>query len=898
MEFRILGPLEVVSDDGPIDVPRAKARALLGLLLVHANRVVARDRLVEELWEGSPPVSAVATLQSYVYQLRQALGTESLRTRGGGYVLEVKDNDLDALRFESVVGEVSRVEDASPRWVSLRLGEALAWWRGAALADFAGAIWARTEAERLEELRLGVVEDLIEARLALGEHAVLVPELETLVSEHPLRERLWGALMLALYRCDRQSDALRAYQRVRTLLAEDLGLEPGRELVELERRILDHDQALIVSPATVGATATPADEGVGLPSPPTSFVGRDAEVDEIGRLVGGHRLVTLTGAGGCGKTRLAIEVADRLGDEFPDGVRFADLAAVSDETQVGDAVIRSFGLAQDPTRADPIPRLATYLSDRKTLGVLDNCEHVLDACAGLAQAVVAQGGSSRLLATSRQPLGVVGEQVYVVPSLDVDTEAVQLFAERAGEARAGFTLDDTNQATITHICARLDGIPLAIELAAARMTHLSPTQLLERLDDRFALLTAQRRIPRHQTLEATLDWSYDLLDTREQEVLRSLAVFPASFTLEAAEAVDGGEDVVKALGSLVAKSLVQTVDAGERLRYRLLETVRLYAHNRLDTHQAESCRARHRDWMLDWLESIPLEERWLGDTHPFRAEYPNVRAALEYVLAHGQVEAAARIALGAHWRRDEHWQETTRWCETVAEAGDTLPPDLQLQVCVMLARFVGRVRRNAEDWDRSAAWAQRAIDAANGKPSPLHAAALSIRGHSTAGAALEHRDQSLARRATDDAEACVAMGEPFSGQRRMADRLGAGITYSMLSVAWPPYAERAQHHYAAGIALAPPAPPYLGLHAELCGQLAVHRFLAGDKSGACALVREAQAHIALSQYFQLDTPLAMAVILAVGSESDIVALHARLQTYHRMALRRDWGPGATETVVL
>jgi predicted ATPase/DNA-binding SARP family transcriptional activator len=900
MEFRILGPLEVVSDDGPIDVPRAKARALLGLLLVHANRVVARDRLVEELWEGSPPVSAVATLQSYVYQLRQTLGTESLRTRGGGYVLEVKDNDLDALRFESVVGEVSRVEDASPRWVSLRLGEALAWWRGPALADFAGAAWARTEAERLEELRLGVVEDLIEARLALGEHAVLVPELESLVSEHPLRERMWAALMLALYRCDRQADALRAYQRVRTMLAEELGLEPSPELVDLERRILDHDQTLIASPpATVDAVLAHAEHGVGLPSPPTSFVGRQGQVDEVGGLVGGHRLVTLTGAGGCGKTRLAIEVARRLADEFSDGVRFADLAAVSDGTQVGDAVIRGFGLAQDPTRADPVPRLATYLADREMLGVLDNCEHVLDACAALAEAVVAQGGSSRLLASSREPLGIPGERVYVVPSLEVDTEAMHLFCERASEAGSGFAANDTDRATITQICRRLDGIPLAIELAAARMAHLSPVQLLERLDDRFALLTAQRSIPRHQTLEATLDWSYDLLDAREQDVLRSLAVFPASFTLEAAEAVAGVDDVVQTLGSLVAKSLVQIVDAGERLRYRLLETVRLYTQNRLDAHEAESCRARLRDSVLEWLESIPQEERWNGDPDPsWAAEDANVRVTLEYALANAQVEAAARIAVDTHWRLDEHWHEVMRWCEAVAEAGDTLSPDLQLQVCCMLGRLEGRVRRGPADWNRGAHWAERGIAAAMGKPSPRLASALGMRGISIAGQALERQDESLASRATEDAEACVAMSEGFDVPVRMACRLLAGITYSMLTFASPRYAEPAQRHYAAGVAVAEPSPPYLGLHAELCGQLAVHRFVAGDITAAAALARQAQRDIVRSRWFQLDTPLALAAIVTDASRGNTGALHTELCAYHDTAVRRDWGPGAIETIVL
>lgn len=770
MEFRILGPLEVVSDDGPVRVPRAKTRELLALLLVHANRVVARDRLAEALWEGSPPPGATATLQSYAYRLRKALPVDALRTRGGGYVLEVKDSAVDALRFERVVKEVSHVEDASPRWVSVRLGEALAWWRGRPLSDFEGAAWALPEAARLEDLRLNAIEDLFEARLALAEHAALVPELESLVSQHPLRERPWGQLILALYRSDRQADALRAHHRVRTMLAAELGLEPGPELLELERRILDHDETLVVQPpvtagsATVAPTreevAASAEPGVGLPNTPTSFVGRGTQVDEVSRLLGRHRIVTLTGPGGGGKTRLAIEIAGRVADRLVDGVHFADLAAVTNEGHVGDAVATALGLTQDPFGADPLRRIATYLEERSMLCVLDNCEHVLDASAKLSQAIVSRPGSSCLLATSREPLGVVGEQVYAVPSLEVETEAVGLFGDRAAQARAGFVIDDANRAAVADICRRLDGIPLAIELAAARIAHLSPAQLLERLDDRFALLTGERRVPRHQTLAATLDWSYEALDDREQEVLRCLAVFPASFGLEAAEAVGGGADVVEALGSLVAKSLVQVVDDGERLRYRLLETVRLYAEDRVVESEAHSCRVRHRDWLVDWLESLP-DEHMFDDLNRFKTEYPNIRAGLEWSQAHGNAEAVARIAARVDWYRDEHWHDGTRWCEA-AVAADAVPRDLRVQLYVILSRLGIPMARGLTDWAGVAAAAQQAIDAAEGTPSPFHADALGVRAIPAAVEAIEHGDESLAQRATDLAEACVTMGEQFS----------------------------------------------------------------------------------------------------------------------------------------
>jgi predicted ATPase/DNA-binding SARP family transcriptional activator len=900
MEYRVLGPLEVVSDDGPLPVPGAKPRALLALLLVHANRVVATDRLAEDLWEASPPKSPDTTLQLYVHRLRSSLGSGSLFTRPGGYVLEVKESDLDALRFERVATEVSQVKNASPGWVSLQLSEALGWWRGDALADFAGAAWARAEAERLGELRLGAFEDLIEARLSLGEHRTLVPELESLVSEHPLRERFWGQLMLALYRCDRQAEALRVYQRVRTTLAGELGLEPGPGLVELERHILDHDATLIApasGPAVVVRGEVVEEPGVGMPTPATSFVGRGTVVDEVARLVAGHRLVTLTGAGGCGKTRLAIEVTARLAGGFADGARFADLATVTDEAKVGDAVVAALGLAQDPTRTDPVARLARYLGTRELLCVLDNCEHVLDACATLAAAVLSHGGQSQLLATSREPLGIAGEQVHVVPSLDIGTEAVQLFAERAGEARAGFTVDDTNRSTVIDICTRLDGIPLAIELAAARVHHLSPAQLLARLDDRFALLSAERRIPRHRTLAATLDWSYELLDAREQEALRCLAVFPAGFTLEAAEAVLGGEDAVRTLGSLVAKSLLQTVDDGEQLRYRLLETVRLYVRDRRTAREAERGAARHRDWVLGSLESIPLEERLFGDPNDSAPEYSSIRAALEWSETQNDTEAVARIAARAPWRVTGSWREGIRWYEAAAAATGTLPPDVQVELYLMLCGQVAQTQRQPGDWGRIAHWAQSVIDAVGGEPGPLHADALAWRGCASAVEALEGGDESLARRATEDTMASVAMSEPFSVPRRMCCRIMAGNAHAVLALAWPEHAEAARRNYAAGIDLAEPAPPYLALHAELRAQLASEHFAAGDTGHAGALAREAQHVVGRSQFISPDTPLALTAIVAVAT-GNADALRTEMHTYHDMALLRDWGHREAETLVL
>ena len=641
-----------------------------------------------------------------------------------------------------------------------------------------------------------------------------------------------------------------------------------------------------------------ASVGVDLPSPPTTLVGRAAEVDAVRTLVRERRLVTLTGVGGCGKTRLAIEAARRLGRQFPDGVRFADLAAVTDASRVADAVVHALGLADDPMVADPLVRLSAYLADRALLCVLDNCEHLLDACARLAEAVSSFPGPSRLLATSREPLRVLGEQVYAVPSLDADTDAVRLFADRAIEARVGFTLDDSNRETVAQICRRVDGIPLAIELAAVRVAHLSPAQILDRLDDRFRLLTGGRRsVQRHQALAATLDWSHDLLAPQEQLTLRRLAVFPASFSLDAGAAVAGVGDILQSLGSLVAKSLVQVVDDAAQLRYRLLETVRMYAESKLiDAGEAKECRARHRDWMLDWLESTPLGERMLGDDDLLATELANVRSALEWSTSDGDSDALARIAAGVDWARGDSWQEGIRWCEAVARTADELPSDLRTQVYLMLFRLTRITLQGATDWARRKEWAERAIDAGGGEPSPSHAEALTSRALASAVLAASYRDEALLQDATESAESGVAMSERYSVPWRMYCRLLAGETYATLNLTFRLGTDRAEHHFAAGASTAPPSQPYLGLRARLCCYLALLKAVAGDTRGAVAAAADAHADGVL-ELLGLEDPLALALVVAVPSQDDPDAAIRELRAYDAAARRADW-PLGVETVVL
>jgi predicted ATPase/DNA-binding SARP family transcriptional activator len=1076
VDFRILGPLEVMGVHGPVTVRGPKRRGLLALLVVHSGQRLTVDRIVEGLWGAAGSPAAARTVQAYVSQLRRVIDDPrvSLVANEGGYTLDVPADAVDATRFERLVREAGDIADPAERVA--RLDRALELWRGAALEEFADDAWAASERARLDMLRLQAVEQHVEARLALGRHRELIAELEALVDEHPLDERLWAHLLVALYRSGRQADALRAYERLRHTLAEELGIDPSPELAALERQILDHDASLDApAPAATQPTAAPAlprgtvtflftdlgdstrlweshpeemssslarhdalakaviedhdghlvkstGDGVmavfanapdagsaaielqrrlsaeewpvpiavrmglhtgianpthgdyhaptvnraarvasaahpgqilvtaataaltesltlhdlgehelrgmpptrlfqvvapelrvdfprpttgarpaDLPSPPTSFVGRNAELVAVSRLLADHRLVTLTGAGGCGKTRLAIEVAEQIAADFPDGVRFVDLATATADSQVADAVMDALGLAMRPDASDPLTRLGAYLADREVLCVLDNCEHVLDASAEIAQAVLAQAGASRLLITSREPVGVIGEQVYVVPSLDVDTEAVQLFADRAAEARAGFTVDDTNRPTITEICRRLDGIPLAIELAAATIAHLSPVQVLERLDDRFQLLTGgRRRVQRHQTLAATLDWSHDLLSPEEQMVLRRLAAFPASFSLEAAQDVVDVGDLTETLGSLVAKSLVQVVDAGERLRYRLLESVRLYAETKLAAADESTVfRTRHRDWVVDWLESVPLEERWLGDVDYLATEQPGIMAALDWSSARREVPAVARIAAGFDWSRSETWREAWRICEKVL-ADDDLSPELRLQVHMMLWWLGPLEFGGAEP-------GQQAVAASAGIESPLAALALAGHGRNATVPAVERRDDNLLRRAIEWADAGVAMSEQFSAPWRMYCLLIAGMAHAVGQIATslgmaPVASTRADSLFAAGTEISPPVHPYRNLHSALAGYLAITQLISGNTSRALGLARQAYDN---SQGPHPGAPLpywhhsrGMALVATLGEVGDHAAARHALRESHELIRRTDWVHGPQSTLLL
>jgi predicted ATPase/DNA-binding SARP family transcriptional activator len=721
MRFGILGPLEVADGEGPVRVPGAKERALLADLLVNAGRVVAADRLVEDLWGEQPPGNPANTLQGRVSALRRALGPAGsglLATRPPGYALEVGSEAVDAARFERLVAEAEGAPAGQAPRAVRQLEEALGLWRGPALAEFADQPWAQAEAARLEELRLAATEALVELRLAAGGHAGLVGELEGLVAAHPTRERLRGQLMVALYRSGRQADALGAYQRTREVLAEELGIDPGPELQRLHHRILVQD------PALEAAAPDRARPRHNLPERLTSLVGREGELRDVAKLVAEHRLVTVTGPGGAGKTSLAVALAGRLADGYPDGAWLVELAPLRDPAQLPQAVAVAVGLAAgtagpDAPARSTAERLAAHVADKGILLVLDNCEHLVEACAALARRLLEAGPRLRVLATSREVLGVPGEVVWPIPPLAVPAagdsdpglaeaaslevlegfDAVRLFVERAAAADPGFVLDAASGPVVAELCRRLDGLPLAIELAAARVRALPPAELAARLEDRFRLLAGGARAlgaggQRQQTLRATVDWSWDLLEERDKRLLRRLSVFSGGWTVAAAETVCGGDgldpaDVLDGLFRLLDRSLIVAA-GGDPARFTMLETLRAYGAERLeDAGEAEAVAARHTAWCLALAEEAAAHRTARPWLRRVTADYDNLRAALDRAMAARDHDAVLRLAgaLGWYWWTQRTIEGRQRLADALALA-DGQPPSLQLARTLQAAAMV------------------------------------------------------------------------------------------------------------------------------------------------------------------------------------------------------------------
>lgn len=671
MRFGVLGPLTVWTDqDEPVTIPAGQVRTVLAVLLINRGRSVSTDRLVEALWPRRVPRDAAAALQVKISQLRSALAAAEPRARAlvvsgpAGYSLDVTADAVDAGRFEDLLTHL----DSDLRQRADTITTALALWRGPAFTEVADAAFAEAEIARLDELRLSAVESRAEVLLELGEYAGLVGELAPVVAENPLRERLRAAHLWALYRAGRQSDALAGFTDLRTRLRTELGVDPSPEIAAVHRAILAQDPLL--TPRS--ATAT------NLPGQLTDLIGRAEAARDVRTLVGAHRLVTLVGPGGVGKTRLAIEAARTLLTEHPDGAWFVELAGIEATSAarptIVDTVHAVLGIRDDVrSPAGPIDQLISALRGKRVLLVLDNCEHLVAMVAELTERLLRSVAELRVLATSREPLGVAGEAVYPVAPLEVPHSpadigpdslprfsAIRLFTARATAAAPGFTLDAGNVAAVATICRRLDGIPLALELAAARVRALGVRELADRMDDRFDLLVAGHRggPSRQQTLRAMIDWSWEQLSEAEQAVLRRLSVHADGFGLAAAEYISTiGElprgRVLDLLARLVDRSLVTAIDTEDGPRYRLLESVALYCSERLSeageadpVHELRNAYyAALAEQARDRLRGVE-QRQWLT---VMDIEYANLRASIEDSSRRGDRVVALRLVNATAW---------------------------------------------------------------------------------------------------------------------------------------------------------------------------------------------------------------------------------------------------------
>ncbi|MEU6716352.1 BTAD domain-containing putative transcriptional regulator [Nonomuraea sp. NPDC046802] len=634
MRVGVLGPLQITAHGLAVEVGGARVRALLIRLALDAGNVVAVEPLTQALWPEDGPADRVHALHSLVSRLRRALPVV-IRQAPGGYFLDVPPDAVDALRFERLTREGRQaLRDGNPELAAERLRTALGLWRGDALTDVAEAPYAVAAAGRLQELRLATIEDRVAAELRLTHDlAPVVAELEELVTAHPLRERLRGLLMKALHATGRQAEALGAYEAFRVLLAEELGADPGLELRQLHLSLLRAEQ-------TVRGN---------LRAPLTSFVGRVEERVQLAGQLREGRLVTLVGPGGVGKSRLATKVAGELAAEVPGGVWLVELAPVADPADLAQAIVNALGLADPGRTREQVSRLADALPVAETLIVLDNCEHLIDAVARLVEELLGRRPNLRVLATSREPLGILGEALCPLTPLP-SAEGMRLLIERAVAVQPGFTLADDDREAAAKICDRLDGLPLAIELAAARLRYLSVEQLAARLDDRFLMLTGGSRtaLPRHRTLRAVVAWSWDLLADGEREAVERLSVFPGSFTPEAAARVCGW----RVVEDLADKSLLQFV-AGSEPRYLMLETIREYGLERLaETGKISVARAAHAAYFLELAERAGLRLRTVEQLAWIRrlaADRDDLLAAVRFACDTGDAETARRLGVALGW---------------------------------------------------------------------------------------------------------------------------------------------------------------------------------------------------------------------------------------------------------
>jgi predicted ATPase/DNA-binding SARP family transcriptional activator len=726
VRIRLLGGFEVTVGDRPA-VPGAwrlrKAKTLVKLLALADGHRMHRDALVAILWPDRDAASAANNLHQALYVARRVVGgAPGLFTLRDDIVLlsEGRMPWLDTEAFDAACQLARRTRDPDDYRAALELC------RGDLLPEDRFEDWAEAPRGAIRERRLALLLDYAEVLSERGEHARVIEVISVVTVADPFNEVAHRTLMSALVASGRRYDALAAFDRLRDALADEYAADPDPATRRLYRDLLsagdpsaepppDSASAATAVTARPDPTRVPSGPSAGAKRGPwpeqTSFVGRERELAEIDLALGRTRLLTLTGPGGAGKTRLAYEAAARMADSFPDGVHVAELGSLSRGELVPQTVASVLDLPLPETGAAEVA-LARQLAGLRLLLVLDNCEHLLDGCAPLAAALLRQCPDVVVLATSREPLRVGGEVTWRTPSLALpdlqrlppvarlaELESVRLFVERARDVSPGFLLDGTTAPAVAEICVRLDGMPLALELAAARMSALAPAQIAARLDDALRVLGRGSRsaLTRQQTLHATLAWSHDLLEESERVLFRRLAVFAGSMSLEAVEHVCGGDglDVVDLLSCLVDKSLVQAEQVDGAARYRLLETVRQFADQRLrEAGERHALVRAHRDRYVEFAETHD-PERAVGvvnDTpQALDVEHDNLRAALSSGLADDHAEALRlAVSLWRFWLARGHFAEGSRWLEaTLAAAPERTP----LRARALLAAAAMRIRR-------------------------------------------------------------------------------------------------------------------------------------------------------------------------------------------------------------
>ncbi|MCX4749737.1 winged helix-turn-helix domain-containing protein [Kitasatospora sp. NBC_01287] len=926
MQIGILGPFEVLTDDGgSADVPGARLRALLIALALRPGQVVPKAVLVDWIWGERPPADAANALQRLVSRLRKALPDVPVEGQPDGYRLRVAPDAVDAVRFERLVSAArARTEDAAGRVRLLR--EAFDLWRGAAMRDVGPLDSAAFDAAavRLEGLRLTAAEERFDVEVALGRGAEVVAELTDLVAAYPVRERLTAALMRALVAAGRPGEALLVFQRAREALADALGADPSPELSALHVALLRGESGPGESGQRGAGQRESGQRGAGraeagwgeagrreegrrtnLRAELTSFVGKGADVAAVRGLIAGHRLTTLIGPGGSGKTRLATETARTLLDELPDGAWLVELAAIGADGDVAQSTLAGLGLRDALLGGAPntslTDRLIAAIRDREALLILDNCEHVIESAAAFAHRVLGECRRLRILATSREPLGITGEALWSVEPLALPeahsgraeleaSPAVQLLRDRAGAVRGDLAADAGTLATMVRVCRALDGMPLAIELAAASLRTMSVDQLAHRLDDRFRLLTSGSRtaLPRHRTLRAVVDWSWELLTEAERTVLRRLSVFSGGAGLEAAERVCAGdgverEQVFELLTSLAEKSLLRT--AGDAVpRYRMLGTIKEYAAQRLaQAGESDLARRAHLAHVTELAERAEPHLRraeqleWLA---VLEAEHDNIASALRGALAAGEARAAMRLAVGAgwYWWLGGHKTEGLELITAAAAMPAAMPGEVAGEVAdelraTLYALVVLFMSSGRGDEHQAARWIHEAHRLSQGGR-----AGEGSRG-SEVGRGSRGRHPGLAfvtalERMLREPDSLLTAFEPLLGDEdpwvRALARLHMGKMRIVLGHGGPEadaYLETALAEFRAlgerfGISFA---------LTELADRIAAR----GDFAGACAYVEQA-----------------VAVVTEVGATEDVIRLRSRQAQLYRLLGDEDAGAAA------